>query len=31
MPTHYHDGGIAPRTNSYAYGTERKKRMPLQV
>lgn len=28
MPTHYHDAGIAPRTNSYAYGTERKKRMP---
>lgn len=30
MPTHYHDGGIAPRTNSYAYGTEGKKRMPYK-
>ena len=30
MPTHYNDGGIAPRTNSYAYGTEGKKRMPYK-
>ena len=30
MPTHHHDGGIAPRTNSYGYGTERKKRMPYK-
>ena len=26
MPTHYHDAGIAPRTNTYAYGAEGKKR-----
>lgn len=28
MPTHYHDGGIAPRTNTYPYGVGGRKRMP---
>ena len=28
MPTHYHDGGVAPRTNTYPYGAGGRKRMP---
>jgi len=31
VPTHYSDGGIAPRTNAYAYGTGGRKRMPYDT